>query len=127
MAKKKTPKTTEDQEVKVNTQETEVVETTVETPASEETEAEESKETEDPSKISETEEPKETEEEPEEEEISEQVAKEDMLPDHVKRALRKFPNMKELYISRSGGVFTPDTQPSLRGKAILYQNPYYKS
>ena len=49
------------------------------------------------------------------------------IPDNVLRILKLFRNMSELYVSKSGSVFTPDTKPSLRGNAILYKNPFYNS
>lgn len=39
----------------------------------------------------------------------------------------KFPDYKELYIDADGSMYTPQTTPAIRGKAILYKNPYYKS
>ena len=41
--------------------------------------------------------------------------------------LGKFPDYKELYIDADGSMYTPQTTPAIRGKAILYKNPYYKS
>lgn len=41
--------------------------------------------------------------------------------------LGKFPDYKELYIDADGSMYTPQTAPAIRGKAILYKNPYYKS
>lgn len=39
----------------------------------------------------------------------------------------EFPDYKELYIDADGSMYTPQTTPAIRGKAILYKNPYYKS
>ena len=49
------------------------------------------------------------------------------IPENVKRILVTFRNMPELYVSKSGSVYTPDTKPSVRGNAILYKNPFYNS
>lgn len=49
----------------------------------------------------------------------------DEIPFNVKRILKLFKNYPELYVSKTGGVFTSDTKHSLRGNAILYKNPYY--
>ena len=49
------------------------------------------------------------------------------LPEYAKKALKVFKNMPELYVSPTGGVFTPDTKPSVYGNAILYKNPFYNS
>lgn len=49
------------------------------------------------------------------------------LPDNIQRILKLYHNMSELYIDKFGGVFTPDTKPSIRGKAVLYKNHFYKS
>lgn len=49
------------------------------------------------------------------------------LPDNIQRILKLYHNMSELYIDKFGGVFTPDTKPSIRGNAALYKNPFYKS
>ena len=48
------------------------------------------------------------------------------IPEHVKSVLKAFPNYRELYIGKSGEVFTKGTKPSDRGTAILYRNPYFK-
>lgn len=49
------------------------------------------------------------------------------LSDNIQRILKLYSNMSELYIDKFGGVFTPDTKASIRGKAVLYKNPFYKS
>lgn len=49
------------------------------------------------------------------------------LPDNIQRILKLYHNMPKLYIDKFGGVFTPDTKPSIRGNAVLYKNPFYKS
>lgn len=43
----------------------------------------------------------------------------------VKRVLKSFPNYEKLYVNKQGGVFAPDTKPTLVGGAILYKNPFY--
>lgn len=48
------------------------------------------------------------------------------LPKHVKKLLETYSKYAALYIDTKGGVYTEETQPNLRGDAILYQNPYYK-
>lgn len=57
--------------------------------------------------------------------ISEKTVMEEELPDYAKRVLKLYPDVPEMYISRKGGVFFKDTEPSLRGTAILFKNPYY--
>lgn len=54
------------------------------------------------------------------------VADED-IPDHAKRVLKIFSNLPEAYIDTTGGVYSPDSKPAIRGKAILYKNPFYHS
>ena len=50
------------------------------------------------------------------------------IADEIRLAiLGKFPDYKELYIDADGSMYTPQTAPAIRGKAILYKNPYYKS
>lgn len=39
--------------------------------------------------------------------------------------LKKFPAYPSLYIDVHGGTFSPDTPASIRGKAVLYRNPFY--
>lgn len=46
------------------------------------------------------------------------------IPAAVLAILGKY---KELYIDADGSMYTPQTTPAIRGKAILYKNPYYKS
>ena len=50
-----------------------------------------------------------------------------MYKRQVLAILGKFPDYKELYIDADGSMYTPQTTPAIRGKAILYKNPYYKS
>lgn len=49
------------------------------------------------------------------------------IPAAALAILGKFPDYKELYIDADGSMYTPHTAPAIRGKAILYKNPYYKS
>lgn len=41
--------------------------------------------------------------------------------------LQSFPTHEALYVDRHGGAFTPDTPVGIRGDAVLYTNPFYKS
>ena len=52
---------------------------------------------------------------------------EEEIPDYAKRVLAMFPEHQKLYVTRNGGAFPASTNPRLRGSAILYKNPYYKS
>lgn len=56
-----------------------------------------------------------------------QTIEEQSIPANIQRILKIFKNMPELYVKPTGGVFTPDTKPSIRGNAILYKNPFYNS
>lgn len=48
------------------------------------------------------------------------------MPDaHALDLLKKFPGYPSLYIDAHGGTFSPDTPAAIRGKAMLYQNPFY--
>ena len=49
------------------------------------------------------------------------------IPAAVLAVLGKFPGYKELYIDADGSMYTPQTAPAIRGKAVLYRNPYHKS
>lgn len=44
---------------------------------------------------------------------------------HVLELLKKFPGYPSLYIDAHGGTFSPDTPAAIRGKAVLYENPFY--
>lgn len=44
---------------------------------------------------------------------------------HVLELLKKFLAYPSLYIDVHGGTFTPDTAAAIRGKAVLYRNPFY--
>lgn len=39
--------------------------------------------------------------------------------------LKKFPAYPSLYIDTHGGTYAPDTAAAIRGKAVLYRNPFY--
>ncbi len=45
--------------------------------------------------------------------------------DDIKRVLKSFPTYEYLYVNKQGGVFAPDTKPTLVGGAILYKNPFF--
>ena len=47
------------------------------------------------------------------------------LEKHVEDILKIYPQYESLYIDSEGGVFTTDTNQNIRGKAILYKNPYH--
>lgn len=59
--------------------------------------------------------------------ISEKTVAIEEIPDYAKKILKLYDSEPELYISKKGGVFPVNTEPSLRGSAILFKNPYYKS
>ncbi|MDR1718041.1 MAG: hypothetical protein LBS20_19565 [Prevotella sp.] len=40
--------------------------------------------------------------------------------------LKAFPEYESLYIDSLGGTFSVNTAPNIRGKAILYKNPFYR-
>ena len=65
-----------------------------------------------------------TEKAPKKEQASKTAAE---IPAAALAILGKFPDYKELYIDADGSMYTPQTAPAIRGKAILYKNPYYKS
>lgn len=41
--------------------------------------------------------------------------------------LQSFPAHEALYVDRHGGAYTPDTPTAIRGDAVLYKNPFFKS
>ena len=43
---------------------------------------------------------------------------------HILSLLKKFPAYPSLYIDTHGGTYAPDTA-AIRGKAVLYRNPFY--
>jgi hypothetical protein len=48
------------------------------------------------------------------------------MPDSfASELLKKFPGYPSLYIDAHGGTFSPDTPTAIRGKAVLYENPFY--
>ena len=44
---------------------------------------------------------------------------------HILAILKKFPTYESLYIDTHGGTYTPNTPATIRGKAVLYKNPYF--
>lgn len=44
---------------------------------------------------------------------------------HILAILKKFPAYESLYIDTHGGTYTPNTPAAIRGKAVLYKNPYF--
>lgn len=54
------------------------------------------------------------------------TAQSEDIPEDVKAILKCFPNEEELYVSKYGGTFPKDSEPFVRGNAILYRNPFYK-
>lgn len=55
------------------------------------------------------------------------TAQSEDIPEDVKAILKCFPNEEELYVSKYGGTFPKGSEPFVRGNAILYRNPFYKS
>lgn len=55
------------------------------------------------------------------------TAQSENIPEDVKSVLKCFPDEEELYVSKFGGAFPKDSEPFVRGNAILYKNPFYKS
>lgn len=49
------------------------------------------------------------------------------IDEGILRVLKTYPEYKELYVDSNGGAFTPATPKSVLGKAVLYQNPYFKT
>lgn len=49
------------------------------------------------------------------------------IPEQALRILKLYPKEKSLYIGNHGGVYTLDSPQNVRGNAILYKNPFYKS
>ena len=47
--------------------------------------------------------------------------------EYTMNILRTFPTYQSIYIDNQGGFYTLDTPEGIRGKAVLYKNPYYKS
>ena len=44
---------------------------------------------------------------------------------HILTLLKKFPAYPSLYIDTYGGAYAPDTAVAIKGKAVLYRNPFY--
>lgn len=55
------------------------------------------------------------------------TAQSENIPEDVKVVLKCFPDEEELYVSKFGGTFPKNSEPFVRGNAILYKNPFYKS
>lgn len=55
------------------------------------------------------------------------AAQSENIPEDVKAVLKCFPDEEELYVSKFGGTFPKNSEPFVRGNAILYKNPFYKS
>lgn len=47
------------------------------------------------------------------------------ISEAVTKILKLYSDTKSLYIDAKGGTFPADTNQSLVGRAILYQNPFY--
>ena len=45
-----------------------------------------------------------------------------MTPEDI---LRLSEYLEALYIDTHGGTYAPDTAAAIRGKAVLYRNPFY--
>jgi len=58
---------------------------------------------------------------------TETAAQSEDIPEDVKAVLKCYPEEAELYVSKYGGTFPKDSEPFVRGNAILYKNPFYKS
>ena len=66
------------------------------------------------------------EETPQTENKQDEVAKKTEDPNpHILATLKKFPAYESLYIDAHGGTYTPNTPAAIRGKAVLYKNPYF--
>ena len=44
---------------------------------------------------------------------------------HILAILKKFSSYESLYIDTHGGTYTTNTPAAIRGKAVLYKNPYF--
>lgn len=49
------------------------------------------------------------------------------IPKEILKVLKAFDNMEYLYIGKGGGIFRYGTPESVRRKAVLYKNPYFKN
>ena len=45
----------------------------------------------------------------------------------IDNVLKNYPDSEYLYVDTHGGCFTKDTPERIRGKAVLFKNPHYKS
>lgn len=48
-------------------------------------------------------------------------------PPFVETLLKTFPAYESLYIDSHGGAYAPNTSAAVRGNAVLYKNPFFKS
>ncbi|MCR4849081.1 MAG: hypothetical protein K5920_09580 [Bacteroidales bacterium] len=49
------------------------------------------------------------------------------IPKEILGILKAFDDMEYLYIGKGGGIFRNGTPECVRGKAVLYKNPYFKN
>ena len=56
---------------------------------------------------------------------TQQTKEQETSDPHILELLKKFPGYPALYVG-NGGTFSPDTAIHIRGKAVLYKNPYFK-
>lgn len=49
------------------------------------------------------------------------------IPEQALRVMKIFSSQPKMYINSFGGVFSVDTAEAIRGNAVLYDNPFYKS
>lgn len=56
-----------------------------------------------------------------------QVSATESTSPFIDAILRSFKNYDSLYIDSHGGTYTATTPKVIRGDAVLYKNPYYKS
>lgn len=58
-------------------------------------------------------------------ETEKKTVAETAIPPHALELLKKYPRYESLYIDTHGGTYTPNTPAAIRGKAVLYKNPYF--
>ena len=66
-----------------------------------------------------------TEEAPKTEDEQPTIEEKREVEPHILAILKKFPTYESLYIDTHGGTYTPNTPAAIRGKAVLYKNPYF--
>lgn len=49
------------------------------------------------------------------------------IPSDALRVLKAFNDLEYLYIGKGGGIFRYGTPETVRGKAVLYKNPYFNN